>query len=300
MNKLPQIILNGIEGPVAGKRYTFENTDVLFGREPGCHIVIRSNFVSRRHCALRLRNGRFELEDLGARTPARVNGGSVSGPVRPGDVLSVADARFRIDFPEVWSREERPTRQWSRQTLAMDGLKPALQDLYNKLPPPPALVAFLPPALAEKTFTRHSTAGPLKPAEEDWPEIELESEAPAPQSNHGAHSDGVVARFKPLNPYPRIRPRTQAGGPPPLGEDKASYTPVAMFTDEDLDALDSNALMEDQDEPTRIYPIPTRTRSWIGMALGLAGLAVMLAGFRTCTGDGQTETQGPVATNIIG
>jgi pSer/pThr/pTyr-binding forkhead associated (FHA) protein len=58
--------------------------------------------VSRRHCALSLRDGRVWVEDLGSRNGTRLNGQPLATPrpLEDGDRLEVAHLPFRVRLAE--------------------------------------------------------------------------------------------------------------------------------------------------------------------------------------------------------
>jgi FHA domain/Domain of unknown function (DUF1707) len=71
---------------------------VLLGRSRECDCVVSEPSVSRRHAELRRRGSHWILRDLGSRNGTRVNGVRVleETEVRPGDRLSLGEARFRL------------------------------------------------------------------------------------------------------------------------------------------------------------------------------------------------------------
>jgi FHA domain/Domain of unknown function (DUF1707) len=74
---------------------------VTLGRSPGCDCVLADDTVSRRHALLRRQRGRWLLRDLGSRNGTRVNGMRVleETEVRPGDRVSLGDARYVLTLP---------------------------------------------------------------------------------------------------------------------------------------------------------------------------------------------------------
>jgi hypothetical protein len=71
---------------------------VLLGRSRECDCVMSEASVSRRHAQLRREGDRWLLRDLGSRNGTRVNGLRVleETEVRPGDRLSLGEARYRL------------------------------------------------------------------------------------------------------------------------------------------------------------------------------------------------------------
>jgi predicted component of type VI protein secretion system len=82
----------------AGPDILVDSSPVLVGRHPRCDARIDSIRVSRRHCCLTESNGEVVVRDLGSTNGIRINGQRVEmGRLRPGDELSIAHIRFRLD-----------------------------------------------------------------------------------------------------------------------------------------------------------------------------------------------------------
>jgi predicted component of type VI protein secretion system len=71
---------------------------VVVGRHPACDTRLDSLRVSRHHCCIAREDGHFVVRDLGSTNGIRINGQQVeSGPLRPGDELSIAHLRYRLE-----------------------------------------------------------------------------------------------------------------------------------------------------------------------------------------------------------
>jgi hypothetical protein len=71
---------------------------VVIGRHPHCDARLDSIRVSRRHCCMVQDNTEVIVRDLGSTNGIRINGQRVEeGRLRPGDELSIAHIRFRLD-----------------------------------------------------------------------------------------------------------------------------------------------------------------------------------------------------------
>jgi pSer/pThr/pTyr-binding forkhead associated (FHA) protein len=71
---------------------------VMIGRHPRCDARLGSSRVSRRHCCLAEAAGVVMVRDLGSTNGIRINGRRVgSGRLRPGDELSIAHVRYRLE-----------------------------------------------------------------------------------------------------------------------------------------------------------------------------------------------------------
>ncbi|MBX6316369.1 MAG: FHA domain-containing protein [Isosphaeraceae bacterium] len=71
---------------------------MIVGRHPQCDARLDSIRVSRRHCCMMQDNGELIVRDLGSTNGIRINGQRVEvGRLRPGDELSIAHIRYRVD-----------------------------------------------------------------------------------------------------------------------------------------------------------------------------------------------------------
>src|ERR687885_2239056 len=71
---------------------------VIVGRHPQCDARLDSIRVSRRHCCMTEDNGEVVVRDLGSTNGIRINGQRVeAGRLRPGDELSIAHIRYRME-----------------------------------------------------------------------------------------------------------------------------------------------------------------------------------------------------------
>jgi pSer/pThr/pTyr-binding forkhead associated (FHA) protein len=78
---------------------------VIVGRHPQCDARIDSIRVSRRHCCVTADNGEVVVRDLGSTNGIRINGQRVEmGRLRPGDELSIAHIRYRLDTGQEHER----------------------------------------------------------------------------------------------------------------------------------------------------------------------------------------------------
>jgi predicted component of type VI protein secretion system len=71
---------------------------IIVGRHPHCDVRLRSIRVSRRHCCLTEVDGEVAVRDLGSTNGTLINGRRVgAGRLQPGDVLSIAHLRYRLE-----------------------------------------------------------------------------------------------------------------------------------------------------------------------------------------------------------
>lgn len=72
---------------------------LLVGRRDSCDIALGFQNVSSRHCELELVDGYWLVRDLGSSNGTKVNGVRVRSKwVLPGDELSIAKHRYKIDY----------------------------------------------------------------------------------------------------------------------------------------------------------------------------------------------------------
>src|SRR4051812_47088301 len=75
---------------------------MVVGRHPQCDARLDSIRVSRRHCCMTEDSGDVVVRDLGSTNGIRINGQRVeSGRLRPGDELSIAHIRYRLEGAPV-------------------------------------------------------------------------------------------------------------------------------------------------------------------------------------------------------
>jgi predicted component of type VI protein secretion system len=81
-----------------GPNIPLDRDMVVVGRHPQCEVRLDSIRVSRRHCCMTQDRGEVVIRDLGSTNGIRINGQRVEkGRLRPGDELSIAHIRFRVE-----------------------------------------------------------------------------------------------------------------------------------------------------------------------------------------------------------
>jgi FHA domain/Transcriptional regulatory protein, C terminal len=104
-------------------RLPFEGPVVL-GRDPGCEVVLDSQFISRRHARVEASADGYVLVDEGSRNGTLLNGERLRKPARlePGDEIRIAD--FVIYYRRPGDPES--TQAWDPSLLASGGAPPGL------------------------------------------------------------------------------------------------------------------------------------------------------------------------------
>jgi predicted component of type VI protein secretion system len=105
---------------------------VVVGRHPQCDARLDSIRISRRHCCMTPDHGDLIVRDLGSTNGIRINGQRVEmGRLRPGDELSIAHIRYRLD-PGTSQEMTQVASDLSHSEELADG------HLYPfRTPPPP-------------------------------------------------------------------------------------------------------------------------------------------------------------------
>jgi pSer/pThr/pTyr-binding forkhead associated (FHA) protein len=85
-----------------GPDILMDRAQILVGRDRFCDARLVSLRVSRRHCLLTEVAGAVWVRDLGSTNGIWINGRrTVSGWLRPGDLLTIAHIRYRLEEIET-------------------------------------------------------------------------------------------------------------------------------------------------------------------------------------------------------
>jgi pSer/pThr/pTyr-binding forkhead associated (FHA) protein len=81
-----------------GPNITLHRAMVVVGRDADCDTRLKSRLVSRHHCCMMRESDQVVVRDLGSTNGIRINGMRVeTGRLRPGDELSIAHIRYRLE-----------------------------------------------------------------------------------------------------------------------------------------------------------------------------------------------------------
>jgi FHA domain len=81
-----------------GADIVLDRAMVVVGRHPQCDARLDSLRISRHHCCMTQDRDDVVIRDLGSTNGIRINGQRVEmGRLRPGDELSIAHIRYRLD-----------------------------------------------------------------------------------------------------------------------------------------------------------------------------------------------------------
>jgi hypothetical protein len=90
----------GLQGALAGKRFTVGSQPVTFGRDNENDVVLANLLASRVHAELRHEAGGYVLSDRGSSNGTWVNGSRVATrQLQPGDEIVIAGETFRFETP---------------------------------------------------------------------------------------------------------------------------------------------------------------------------------------------------------
>jgi len=83
---------------VPGKKLKLPERDITIGRELECDIRVVDSDVSRKHCALSIRDGKVSVVDLNSRNGTCVNDIQIQAEtlLHPGDQLRVGPMVFEL------------------------------------------------------------------------------------------------------------------------------------------------------------------------------------------------------------
>jgi pSer/pThr/pTyr-binding forkhead associated (FHA) protein len=94
--KLSLVVVNA--GKASGQTISIKIAQFVIGRDPQCNLRPGSAMVSKRHCALLVKEGKVFLEDFGSTNGTFLNDERVTGevPLHNDDVLKVGPLTFKV------------------------------------------------------------------------------------------------------------------------------------------------------------------------------------------------------------
>lgn len=110
-------------------------SDTLIGRGSDCRLRIRSERVSRKHCILRVENGKVFVKDLGSTNGTFVDGDRLRPheeiALEDGLEISIGPARARI---QMIAAGQESVRVGPNKASALTDLYPAWQAAFDEHP----------------------------------------------------------------------------------------------------------------------------------------------------------------------
>jgi predicted component of type VI protein secretion system len=123
-----QLVVTAV-GPNQGRAIPLTTAKFMIGRDPDCQLRPASQAVSKKHCAIEVRDGKVFVADIGSTNGTVVRGQIITGEVEveSGDALKVGPLEFRIEFVKVAPKKP------SDQTPTPEALKAVSADSQAKL-----------------------------------------------------------------------------------------------------------------------------------------------------------------------
>jgi len=106
--KVSLVVLNA--GKSAGHTIPVTLSQFIIGRDPQCNLRPASAMISKRHCAILIKNGKVTLRDFDSTNGTSINDKPVKGevPLQHDDVLKVGPLAFRV-VVEKTTPVDKPT-----------------------------------------------------------------------------------------------------------------------------------------------------------------------------------------------
>jgi len=105
-----QAILKVVGGKNNGREIKISVPEFIIGRGEKAQLRTSSDLISRLHCAIRLNDGKVEIEDLGSRNGSFINDVQLSAvhQAKSGDVLRVGKLCFEILIDPIKPGNKKP------------------------------------------------------------------------------------------------------------------------------------------------------------------------------------------------
>lgn len=126
-------------GPNQGRAIPLPAAKFMIGRDPDCQLRPASQAVSKKHCAIEVREGRVYVADIGSTNGTVVRGEIIIGEVevQSGDALKVGPLEFRIVFAKIAPKkvsDQTPTPEALKALTAADSKAQMKSVMAPKLP----------------------------------------------------------------------------------------------------------------------------------------------------------------------
>lgn len=128
-----QVLLKIIGGKHEGREIKISVPEFIIGRGEGAHLRPGSDMVSRKHCAIRVTDGKVTINDLGSRNGSFVNGQRITAPheAQSGDKIKIGKLQFELLIDPVKPSAKKPKVKdvvEAASRTASTGKKPSLED----------------------------------------------------------------------------------------------------------------------------------------------------------------------------
>src|SRR5262245_25154835 len=94
--KISLVVLSA--GKAAGKALPINSAQFIIGRDPECNLRPTSAMISKRHCAVLVKEGQVSIRDFDSTNGTFVNDEPVKGevPLKDGDNIKVGPLSFKV------------------------------------------------------------------------------------------------------------------------------------------------------------------------------------------------------------
>ena len=128
-----QVLLKIIGGKHEGREIKISVPEFIIGRGEGAHLRPGSDMVSRKHCAIKVADGKVTVEDMGSRNGSFVNGQKIAQPhvAKTGDKIKIGKLQFELLIDPVKPGAKKPKVKnvvEAASRTATTGKKPSLED----------------------------------------------------------------------------------------------------------------------------------------------------------------------------
>ena len=105
-----QVLLKIIGGKHEGREIKISVPKFIIGRGDGAHLRPGSDMVSRKHCAIKVADGKVTIDDLGSRNGSFVNGQRIteSYTAQSGDKIKIGRLQFELLIDPVKPGAKKP------------------------------------------------------------------------------------------------------------------------------------------------------------------------------------------------
>ena len=128
---IPKLL--AISGPLRGSEFPLQSGEFAIGRESSNAIWLEHSSVSRRHCAVRVEEGRYILSDIDSRNGTFVNNVPVKErELENGDEVRIGEYVFLFLAREPVAAPASAASPASSVTIASATRAPAFMPSFNK------------------------------------------------------------------------------------------------------------------------------------------------------------------------
>lgn len=118
-----QVILKVIGGKHDGREIPITIPEFIIGRGDNAHLRPNSDLISRKHCSIKVDEGKVVIKDMGSRNGTLINGKLIDNEheVQPGDILRVGRLQFEMVIDVAQPSAKKPKVQDVADAVARTG-----------------------------------------------------------------------------------------------------------------------------------------------------------------------------------